>query len=76
MTIQIQGLTPLQVEICDKIWGMQSQEEIIEWFNTLPRSLQITAHAMLNLIIAEMLDQEEFTAETLEPVRNILEQYR
>ena len=74
--IQLQGLTPLQVEICDKIWGMQSQEEIIEWFNTLPRSLQITAHAMLNLIIAEMLDQEEFTVETLEPVRNILEQYR
>ena len=74
--IQLQGLTPLQVEICDKIWGMQSQEEIIEWFNTLPRSLQITAHAMLNLIIAEMLDQEEFTAENLEPVRNILEQYR
>ena len=74
--IQLQGLTPLQVEICDKIWGMQSQEEIIEWFNTLPRSLQITAHAMLNLIIAEMLDQEELTAENLEPVRNILEQYR
>lgn len=74
--IQLEGLTPLQVEICDKIWGMDTQEEIIEWFNTLPRSLQITAHAMLNLIIAEMLDQEEFTAENLEPVRNILEQYR
>ena len=74
--IRLEGLTPLQVELCDKIWGMQSQEEIIEWFNTLPRSLQITAHAMLNLIIAEMLDQEEFTAENLEPVRNILEQYR
>ena len=76
MTIRLEGLTPLQVELCDKIWGMESQEEIIEWFNTLPRSLQITAHAMLNLIIAEMLDQEEFTAENLEPVRNILEQYR
>ena len=76
MTIQIQGLTPLQVEICDKIWGMQSQEEIIEWFNTLPRSLQITAHAMLNLIIAEMLDQEEFTPKDLDNTRELLEQYK
>lgn len=74
--IRLEGLTPLQVELCDKIWGMESQEEIIEWFNTLPRSLQITAHAMLNLIIAEMLDQEEFTSEDLDNTRELLEQYK
>ncbi len=74
--IQLQGLTPLQVELCDKIWGMDSQEEILAWFNSLPRSLQIPAYAMLQMITAELLDQEEFTAEDLEPVRNILEQYR
>jgi hypothetical protein len=74
--IQLQGLTPLQVELCDKIWGMDNQEEILEWFNTLPRSLQIQAWAMLQMITAELLDQEEFTAEDLASVRNILEQYR
>ena len=74
--IQLQGLTPLQVELCDKIWGMDSQEEILGWFDTLPGSLQIQAYAMLQMITAELLDQEEFTAEDLEPVRNILEQYR
>ena len=74
--IQLQGLTPLQVELCDKIWGMDSQEEILGWFNTLPRSLQIQAYAMLQMITAELLDQEEFTAENLASVRNILEQYR
>lgn len=73
--IQLQGLTPLQVELCDKIWGMDSQEEILGWFNTLPRSLQIQAYAMLQMITAELLDQEEFTEQDLEPVRNILEQY-
>lgn len=74
--IQLQGLTPLQVELCDKIWGMDNQEEILEWFNTLPRSLQIQAYAMLMMITAELLDQEEFTEESLASVRNILEQYR
>jgi len=74
--IQLQGLTPLQVELCDKIWGMDNQEEILEWFNTLPRSLQIQSWAMLQMITAELLDQEEFTAEDLASVRNILEQYR
>ena len=74
--IRLEGLTPLQVELCDKIWGMETQEEIVEWFNSLPRSLQITAHAMLMMITAELLDQEEFTVSDLEPVRNILEQYR
>ena len=74
--IQLQGLTPLQVELCDKIWGMDSQEEILAWFNTLPRSLQIQAYAMLMMITAELLDQEEFTEESLGSVRNILEQYR
>ena len=76
MTIRLEGLTPLQVELCDKIWGMETQEEVIEWFNTLPRSLQITAHAMLNLIIAEMIDQQEVTAEDLADTRELLEQYR
>lgn len=74
--IQLQGLTPLQVELCDKIWSMDSQEEIMAWFDTLPYRMKIQAHAMIQMIMAELLDQEEFTPEDLESVRNILEQYR
>jgi hypothetical protein len=74
--IQLQGLTPLQVELCDKIWSMETQDEIMAWFDTLPHRMKIQAHAMIYMIMAELLDQEEFTAEDLSPVRNILEQYR
>ena len=76
MTIRLEGLTPLQVEICDRIWGMESQEEVLEWFNALPRSLQVTAHAMLNLIVAELIDQEISKKSDLSDVRELLEQYR
>jgi len=74
--IQLQGLTPLQVDLCNKIWSMETQEEIVSWFDTLPRRLKMQAYAMLMMIVAELLDQEEFTADDLEGVRNILEQYR
>jgi hypothetical protein len=74
--IELQGLTPLQVELCDKIWSMETQEEIMVWFDTLPHRMKIQAHAMIYMIMAELLDQEEFTAEDLASVRNILEQYR
>ena len=76
MTIRLEGLTPLQVEICDRIWGMDTQEEVLEWFNALPRSLQVTAHAMLNLIVAEMIDQQVAAESDLSDVRELLEQYR
>jgi hypothetical protein len=74
--IQLQGLTPLQVKLCDKIWSMDTQEEIVAWFDTLPYRMKIQAHAMIYMIMAELLDQEEFTEEDLASVRNILEQYR
>lgn len=76
MTIRLEGLTPLRVELCDKIWGMETQEEVIEWFDTLPNSLKITAHAMLHLIIAEMIDQQEIPTEQFEEVRELLKNYR
>jgi len=56
--IRIEGLTPLQIEILERIWSMDSQAEVIAWFDTLPRNLRQTAHAMLMLVVIEMIDEE------------------
>jgi len=56
--IRIEGLTPLQIEILERIWSMDSQAEVMTWFDTLPRSLRQTAHAMLMLVVIEMIDEE------------------
>lgn len=56
--IRIDGLTPLQLEICERIWGMDTQAEVMAWFETLPRNLKQQAHAMLMLIVIEMIDEE------------------
>jgi hypothetical protein len=56
--IQIEGLTPLQMEILERIWSMDSQAQVMAWFETLPRNLRQTAHAMLMMVVIEMIDQE------------------
>ena len=56
--IRIEGLTPLQIEILERIWSMDSQAEVMAWFDTLPRNLRQTAHAMLMMVVIEMIDEE------------------
>lgn len=70
--ISIPGLTPLQVEICEKIWSMDTQEEILSWFDVLPHRMRVQAYAMLQLIVAEMIDQQELTHEDLAEARDML----
>jgi hypothetical protein len=57
--IKISGLTPLQVELCDHIWSLGTQEEVIEWLSGLPKSLRIEATMMMQMIIAEIIDNAE-----------------
>ena len=72
--IRIEGLTPLQIEILERIWSMDSQAEVIAWFDTLPRNLRQTAHAMLMLVVIEMIDEEP--CEDLELARVVIDRVR
>ena len=56
--MKIEGLTPLQHEILERIWSMDSKEQVMAWFETLPRNLRQTAHAMLMMVVIEMIDEE------------------
>ena len=72
--IRIDGLTPLQMEILERIWSMDSQAEVVAWFDTLPRNLRQTAHAMLMLVVIEMIDEEP--CEDLELARVVIDRVR
>ena len=56
--MKIEGLTPLQHEILERIWSMDSKEQVMAWFETLPGNLRQTAHAMLMMVVIEMIDEE------------------
>ena len=72
--IRIDGLTPLQMEILERIWSMDSQAEVMAWFDTLPRNLRQTAHAMLMMVVIEMIDEEP--CEDLELARVVIDRVR
>ena len=72
--IRIEGLTPLQIEILERIWSMDSQAEVIAWFDTLPRNLRQTAHALLMMVVIEMIDEEP--CEDLELARVVIDRVR
>ena len=55
--MQLHRLTAQQIEICNKLWGMETEDEVLEWFDTLPQNLKFEAHLMLSLILLEQLDE-------------------
>ena len=57
--IKLSGLTPLQVELCNHIWSLNTQEDVIEWLSSLPKPLRIQATVMMQMIIAEVIDNAE-----------------
>ena len=59
--IRLEGLTPLQVELADHIWTLDSQEKIAEWLGELPRNLRQQAMSLIYLIHLECLDQDPIT---------------
>lgn len=55
--MQLHGLTQQQIDICNELWSMQSESEVMEWFDSLPDMLKFEAYAMINLIMYEEIDQ-------------------
>jgi hypothetical protein len=57
MNIKILNLTPLQQAIADMLWSLDTEQEIVEWFDTLPKNIQPIAHAVLTMMVYEQIDQ-------------------
>lgn len=56
--ITLHGLTPVQVELAQKIWTLDTQPKVDAWLSGLPRSLHHQAVSLLYLITVECIDQD------------------
>jgi hypothetical protein len=56
--IMIQNLSPIQKEICDHLWEIESMEEVQQYIRAMPKKLRSVAESMLELMIAATFDQE------------------
>ena len=71
--IEIYGLTLYQQGMLDRLWSINSREEIDEWMSTLSESDQLMAQSLAELLTIEYLDaviNEQFT--DYREVRDIL----
>ena len=68
----ITGLTELQRDIADRLWALDTTEDIEQYIATLPRSLKREAWVVMNMIIwAELDDIEDITDATQDLIRSI-----
>ena len=57
MSIQLENLTPAQVEMCDIMWSFESAEEYLEWYELLDAEDQHQADVLQHLIILESMEE-------------------
>ena len=55
--IQIEGLSPLQQELAERLWTMESREEIVAWIQLMPRSVALQAYIVMEMMLAAELDR-------------------
>lgn len=62
MSIQLENLTPQQVEMCELMWHFETAEEYVEWYELLDNEDKRQADVLQRMIILESM--EEMLAET------------
>ena len=60
----IRGFTPLQKDLADRIWSLDTDVEVTAFIMSLPKSLKREAYVVMQMIIASELDNHmEVTAD-------------
>lgn len=74
--MEIAGLTPLQSELADRLWACESPEQVLAFFDGLPRSLLHDALVVYYMMIWTFMDETELgdmaeAQEVIEYIRSL-----
>ena len=58
MSIEIPGLSARQIDLANRIWSMESTEEVVAFFDTLPHRARIDAYIVYTMILWAWQDEE------------------
>jgi hypothetical protein len=72
--IELTGLSPLQRELADRMWQMESIDDIVAWVNSMPRSVALQAYIVMQMIIAAEIDRA--AEDDVSVARDIIERIR
>lgn len=56
--IEIHGVSKQESDMLDKIWQFQTEDEFIEWFDTLKYSEKLMCSKLLETLRIELIDSE------------------
>jgi hypothetical protein len=56
MSIQLENLTPEQVEMCDIMWSFETLQEYLDWYELLDEEDQQQADTLQRLIVMEAVE--------------------
>ena len=57
--IQLEGLSPMQVHLARRIWEIETQDQLVEFVQSLPRSVARQAHVIMDLMLLAAIEQED-----------------
>jgi uncharacterized membrane protein len=57
--ISLEGLTPMQQNLAQRIWEIEDQAQLTEFVQSLPRSVARQAYVVIQLMLLAAIDQEE-----------------
>ena len=55
--IELTGLSPLQKELAERMWQMDTMEDIVAWIKLMPRSVALQAYIVMQMIVAAEIDR-------------------
>lgn len=56
--IQLHGLSPIDVELADRLWALETKDEVMLWIGSLPtKRLRARAIGLYHLMLIESLDE-------------------
>lgn len=74
MTIQIDNLTQAQVDMLDHMWSLDTEQDYLDWYETLDAEDQHSADILQRLVILETL--ESAVVSDCSQARTVLQQFR
>lgn len=55
--IEIPGLTKRQKALCDVLWSLESNDQIVEFVSTLPLQERLDCVVLMNMMLLSALDE-------------------
>ena len=73
--MELEGLTAIQVKLCDSLWECESLEDVEEFIAELPAGLQKQARSLQWLMLYASIDDDVETEKDCKQAQKILQEY-